>query len=260
MVGNDAVDNVDTLGLKQLEDISKDLQAQAQELRAYRNRCKCYTINPHVVHASKWARKTDSGLNIAVTLEIRATDEAGCNCKCKNIKTVQFVKTKNFALSPARRGRKGAAGWRVDVSRDTPEEPFVSDGRHGSAVHQSTNPSTGSHNFTASVRDSPQRRRLSVEFFEDDEAGLQRTGEIKFRTCAICVDTGKTLGCLEWGYQITKTKNQTKVGAKQFTVLPLKVYCQGDEIADKTSADARAGWAKANGEGHFQQSLGTHKP
>ena len=66
MVGNDAVDNVDTLGLKQLEDISKDLQAQAQELRAYRNRCKCYTINPHVVHASKWARKTDSGLNLSL--------------------------------------------------------------------------------------------------------------------------------------------------------------------------------------------------
>jgi len=251
MVGNDAVEYWDFLGLN-----NGDVKARmTADLGAPKN-CGCYTLFGRFNWAniiSDHGRKM-YGLNVGLSLTVSINRGEGKDCcKCNSVKTIQFISSKNFPISPGRKNRTGGGGHRIDVGGgDYRTRPFVSDTTHGGHDTSSGGPRgpLGGGGFEIGVSDAPQERRTNIDWAKLKTTGNEATGEKTFYTCAICASgsrRGKILGCMSWGFTFHRASiNQgVDVGLKNIKPIPPKYYCAGPEV-EAIKNDAYSGWKKAN--------------
>jgi hypothetical protein len=247
MVGNDAVNWVDYLGLLNRENVAREINWNRPS-----KECKCWSLWATADWAYTWTHGNDVGFSARWWLNANQKRGEGCACECKRVKLVQYVKTEGIHLSLPKKGRTHE-DWRIDIAHGDFNTPYISDTIYGGMLDPD---GFGEPRLQGNVKDFPKSRRISI-----DEDGVNKKGVFTALTCLICADksaaeAGKIIGCLEWGYSFTQSvEDGRRAGAKNLQYTKPILHCGDSDFVRNARMNAEKGFNEAHPTVNLKEKL-----
>jgi RHS repeat-associated protein len=207
---NDGVNSGDFLGLETSTEKGNRLLGKPKD-------CGCYNIGASFTNLGRGAPRLGGGLKVALTLTAtKNTHKSECKCECDTVKVIQFSTTTGVNLADFRGPRTVPANpnniaqdWRID-SEEHDAEPYLSDGKHGSA-----------NGLSGSIIDPPSAFKMH---------GADDSMTFRALTCLVCSDPGlgygAIIGCVYWGYDAIKNRDRKHaLGKVDVTITDPQLLC-----------------------------------